>query len=387
LLIEQNGSLRNSLNNKTILLTGGGGGIGLETAKALSYMGANIILAEIDKNKLNNAKQVLRKLNFNTNIEYYKINLASEREINRMVNYILKKYVFIDVLLNNAAIAFVGNVENISLNSWEESYKVNFKAPLILTQKIVPLMKNKNVGIIVFISSSGSAPYLGAYEVFKTAQVELANTLYGEFENTNLSVFTISPGLVKTETAIRSIEIISNKMGIPVNEFYEMNKDHILTAEEAGLGFALSILKSIEYNGKEIGSIQVLNDFEFNKIKQEKYNKIIDDKTIEIIKIIIQKYNEQYLGWMKRNIFERQWVLRDFKKTTGMAADECQIKVNKFMEMIDGNTKLVLAKLRVYFERQYNLLQGFEKDPVKLKEHSNYLKEYINNLETVIKIL
>lgn len=387
MLIEQNGSLRNSLNNKTILLTGGGGGIGLETAKALSYMGANIILAEIDKNKLNNAKQVLRKLDFNTNIEYYKINLASEREINRMVDYILKKYVFIDVLLNNAAIAFVGNVENISLNSWEESYKVNFKAPLILTQKIVPLMKNKNVGIIVFISSSGSAPYLGAYEVFKTAQVELANTLYGEFENTNLSVFTISPGLVKTETAIRSIEIISNKMGIPVNEFYEMNKDHILTAEEAGLGFALSILKSIEYNGKEIGSIQVLNDFEFNKIKQEKYNKTIDDKTIEIIKIIIQKYNEQYLGWMKRNIFERQWVLRDFKKTTGMAADECQIKVNKFMEMIDGNTKLVLAKLRVYFERQYNLLQGFEKDPVKLKEHSNYLKEYINNLETVIKIL
>ena len=52
MLIEKDLSLKNRLKDKVILLTGAGGGIGLEAAKAFGYMGAKVIIAEIDKQKL-----------------------------------------------------------------------------------------------------------------------------------------------------------------------------------------------------------------------------------------------------------------------------------------------------------------------------------------------
>ncbi len=83
-----------------------------------------------------------------------------------------------------------------------------------------------------------------------------------ELENTNIYSYTISPGLVKTETAMKSIEVVAKSMNISLEEFYDMNKEHIISVEDAALGFALSVLNAKEYNGQEIGSIQVLNGLE-----------------------------------------------------------------------------------------------------------------------------
>lgn len=85
---------------------------------------------------------------------------------------------------------------------------------------------------------------MGAYETFKTAQVEFSNTLAIELENTNLHAFTIGPGLVKTKTAKNSIVLVATQLGLTLNEFYDMNENHILDVKEAGLGFALSTINA-----------------------------------------------------------------------------------------------------------------------------------------------
>jgi len=59
MLIEKNISFKNKLEGKVILLTGAGSGIGFETAKALVYMGAKVIVAEIDKRKILCAQSTL----------------------------------------------------------------------------------------------------------------------------------------------------------------------------------------------------------------------------------------------------------------------------------------------------------------------------------------
>jgi hypothetical protein len=56
-----------------------------------------------------------------------------------------------------------------------------------------------------------------------------------------------------------------------------------------------------------------------------------------------------------------------------------------YLEKMKMNIELFL-KIKNYFERQYKLLQGFEKNPEKLKIHSNYLEELINDIEMVIRI-
>lgn len=396
MLIEKNKSFKNNLEGKVILLTGAGGGIGFETAKALVYMGAKVIVAEIDKGKILCAQSALDSIFGKNSVEFYEIDLSDENQIYALVSHVKDKYGRIDVLFNNATIATMGTVEEVSIDVWDKSYAVNFKAPLLLTQLSLPLMKQKNSGTIVFVSSSGAAPFMGAYEVFKTAQVELSNTLYGELESTNIKVYTIGPGLVKTETAMKGIELVSSHMGITTEEFYEMNEGHILGVEEAGTGFAISVLMADRYNGQEIGAIQVLSDSGLLlKLDSSENTKSNDyQNIIPTVLNVVKVYKEQYYGWMKRNVFERQWVLRDFKKTVGYSADQF-LEIMQHIQYVVNNEKIQeistyssnFQKLMEYYKRQYTLLQGYEKNPEKLKEYSITLLHYIEDLKTICDIL
>lgn len=394
MFIEKASSLKNKLKNKVILLTGAGGGIGLETAKALVYMGAKVIIADVDKQKLTYADNILTNIFGESSAEFYKIDLSDENQIYNMISYIEEKYGCPDVIFNNATITYMGAVEEVPIASWDKSYAVNFKAPLLLAQLLLPSMKHKNSGTIVFVPSSGAAPFMGAYEVFKTAQVELCNTLSQELENTNIKVYSIGPGLVKTETAMNAIEIVSSRMGMTTEEFYQMNESHILGAQEAGAGFAVSILMADKYNGQEIGAIQVLLDAGLlsgpDKSKNEiKEHENIIPKVLEVIKV----FKEQYTGWMERNIFERQWILRDFKKTVGCSVDQFSEIMHRIEAIVLDNKiedinsySSDFEKLMKYYQHQYILLQSFERNSEKLKEHSEILQRYIDDLNTICNI-
>lgn len=392
MLIEKDKSLKDALKGKVILLTGSGGGIGFEAARAFVYMGARVIIAEVDEQKGVNAEQYLNSTFSGNLADFYKIDLLDEKQIMAMYDYINKVYGCPDVIFHNATIIAIGSVEEVSLQMWDKSYAVNFRAPLLLTQLFLPDMKKRNSGIIVFVPSSGAAPYMGAYEVFKTAQVELCNTLSVELEKTNVKTFSIAPGLVKTETAMNGIEIVSDKMGMTIEEFYAINENHILGVEEAGCGFALSILLADKYNGQEIGSIQALFNFGLleNQINQNDNKQTDYGKIIPLIQEVIKIYKEQYYGWLTRNIFEKQWILRDFKKTVGISADQFLNTMGNLENEFENENYQVLGtyandfeKLKQYYERQYKLLQGFEKSPAKLKEHSNTLNKWITDLSII----
>lgn len=382
----------NQLSGQTVLFTGGGGGIGFAAVKAFAGMGASVILAEIDQEKGKEAEALLKKNYPNNRIVFYAIDLADDTQIYAMYEWVNREFGLIDVLFHNACITPIGNVEEISIETWEKSYRVNFRAPLLLTQLFLPEMKRENRGTIVFVPSSGAAPYMGAYEVFKTAQVELCNTLAGELSATAIDTYAIGPGLVKTQTAMDSIEQVARRMGISTEEFYRMNESHLLSVEEAGWGFALSVLNAKKYNGQEIGSIQVLLDGGFWEKEQGKKNGQRDlTMLIPQVQKIITIYQEQYAGWKERNIFERQWVLRDFKKTVGMSAEQFSDDMYRLeAEIQQGDGRRIgeyqdhFSRLKVYFERQNQLLHGFEKNPEKLKELEKTIREWLNSLTDVL---
>lgn len=398
MLIEKSGLSRTTLDGKTVLITGAGGGIGYEAARALAWLGAKVIIAEIDSKKGKTAEREINEQTDSAQTEFYQIDLSDEQQIERLVEYTKEKCGFVDVVFNNATITALGAVEEVSLSSWDKSYAVNFRAPLLLTQKYLPEMKKHNKGTIVFVPSSGAAPYMGAYEVFKTAQVELCNTLAGELENTNIHVFSIGPGLVKTDTAKKGIQTVASLMGIPTDDFYAMNEAHMLSAEEAGTGFAISIVIAEKYNGQEIGSIQALLDAGIIKQKSAESKAVISEQDKTRLAALVSKtiiaYIEQYDGWLKRNVFERQWVLRDFKKTVGCSAEQFKGRIQRIESVISdesleelSNHKQDFEKLKAYYQRQYKLLQGFEKDPQKLKENSDIITGWIKDIEAICGLL
>ena len=400
MLIEKNKSLNNVLKDKMILLTGAGGGIGLETAKAFVYMGANVTIAEINREKGLKAEQYLND-NFSGNLaDFYEIDLADEEQVGAMAEYIVKKYGCPYAVFNNATITKMGAIDEVDISFWDKSYAVNLRAPLLLAQKFLPAMKELKCGVIVFVSSSGASPFMGAYEVFKTAQVELCNTLAMELENTNVRTFTIGPGLVKTETAMNAIKIVAASMGMSTDEFYAMNSQHILDVESAGVGFALSVLGAETYHGQEIGSIQVLMDYNLTKNEgnsEVKTTTTLNENTSEKMELyllkILETFEEQYGGWRAMNIFERQWVLRDFKKTMGLSAEQALDKlkvannnIHKGNFQLSFNEKVFLENLKEYWKHQLKLLQGYEKNKNKVNENTRIINGWILDIENVLKI-
>ena len=389
---------RDILSGKVALITGAGGGIGYEAARALAYFGATVIIAEIDEEKGAQAQKAINSELQAEHVTFFSIDLTDEKQIDDLYCFIMNNHGHLDILFNNATIAPIGAIDTTLILEWDKSYAVNLRAPVLLTQKFLPGMKEKNSGTIVFVPSSGAAPYMGPYEIFKTAQVELCNTLFGELEGTRIITYAIGPGLVKTETAQKGIETVSSLMGMTLPEFYEMNEKHMLSAEEAGVGFAVSAINAAQYNGQEIGSIQALSDAGIleNEAQPELPNRALKDiENISYhVKNIVRVYNEQYEGWQSRSLFERQWVLRDFKKTVGIAADSFQRIMSSVLDIVTKNQfektadfKPHFIKLREYYIHQYKLLQGYEKNPEMLKKNSQALMEWIDELQAVISDL
>lgn len=391
MLIERNASLKNILAGQTVLLTGAGGGIGFEAAKAFAWMGAKIIIAEIDAKKGLSAENFINEQSGHTLAEFYEIDLANEAAVNKLCDAVLNQYGCPDIVFNNATVTPMGAVDTVNIASWDRSYCVNFKAPLLLAQRFLPAMKQRNCGTIVFVSSSGASPYMGAYEVFKTAQVELSNTLAMELENTDIHTYTIGPGLVKTETAMNAIRVVAENMKMSTEEFYEMNRRHILDVESAGAGFALSVLNAETYHGQEIGSIQVLMDYSLisdDNLEEVKAQNAVGTKQKEAFAKIVKTFEEQYSGWRAMNLFERQWVFRDFKKSMGQSAEQALEALKMTGESIKNHDyqltsseKAFYEKLKNYWKHQLKLLQGYEKNKNKLEEHSCIINEWITDIE------
>jgi hypothetical protein len=102
---------------------------------------------------------------------------------------------------------------------------------------------------------------------------------------------------------------------------------------------------------------------------------------------------EQSEGWKARSLFERQWVIRDFKKTAGMPV-EAWLDALAGLEnnLLDQNPplpvpSLPLNKLAGYYAHLGDLARGYEKDPLKLEENLRHIQSWQADVEELEKLL
>jgi len=208
---------------------------------------------------------------------------------------------------------------------------------------------------------------MGAYEVYKTAQAEFCSTPCGEIENTGIHAYSIAPCLVKTETADEAIGKVAALMGIPKDSIYSSNAGNMLTSEEAGTAFALSALAAGNYHGLEIGAIQVLNDFgllERSSPGTGKGTVALCAESRQVLERILLTFREQHRGWKERNLFEREGLMRDFRKRTGCSTEQMEPSLAALHEkareeglMQVDVAKDLLGRLKACYGNQYRLLR------------------------------
>lgn len=393
MILEACNYSKSALLNKTVLITGGGGGIGFEASRAFAYMGATVIIADIDADKGQRAQEKINGEHHSGEVVFYPIDISDEEQIDELCTSVLEKYTHLDVLINNAAVVPMGAVEAVPIADWDLSYSVNLRAPVLFSQKFISSMR-KNGGIIVFVPSTPN-PHMSAYEIFKSTQVELCNTLSEENAGTGLITYSIVPGFVKTDTAIKAVETVAASMGITSDDFFASYEEHIVDVEVAGTGYALSVVNAKQYDGKEIISSQVLIDsgvIDREKEQSEVMPELVDyDKLSSLFASISKIFFEQSQSWKKKKLFQRQFILSDFKKHMGMPADSFNNQLKDLQKQIDNqkwgaflSSKKLFMRWQRYYEHQINLLQSYEKDIVQLNKDTEILKSWINILQELI---
>ena len=301
----------------------------------------------------------------------------------------------VDAVINNATIAVLGEVKDVPIEKWDESYRVNLRGPVLMARAFLPDMIARHHGIFACVSSTGTA-FLGGYESFKAAQVHLANTLDAELEGTGVIAYTIGPGLVPTQTASSAVEMLAPQLGMTVKEFYELNKNIVLTPEEAGAGFAISLVFAERFKGMEISSIQALKAADINYGSTEGDKLVVQFNTdkraqaVQMCEKVRLTLKEQSEGWKHRSIFERQWVIRDFRKTAGMSADEWLSALETLDKSLQGDGEIIipeLTKLAEYYNHLAEMAKGYEKDAAKLEANLKHVYGWRDEVTELVAIL
>ncbi len=379
---------RQSLANEIALVTGAGGGIGFEAARALIWLGARVIIAEINPRAGQDAQTRLIQEFGSGAAKFIRTDVGDERSVNRLAGQAAREFGQVDMVINNATIAPLGAIRDVPIKDWDASYRVNLRGPVLLARAFLPGMVARHSGVFVCVSSLGTA-FMGAYETFKAAQVHLANTINDELEGTGVVGFTIGPGFVPTQTAMSSIPKLATMMGKPADELREILKAHTLSVEAAGAGFAAAVALAERYRGQEISSVQALMDagIELAQEAQEARQAALTPEQLEQALVVCRQVRatlaEQAAGWKQRNLFEQQWLIRTFKQYARMPVEEWLKMLELLEHILEARDVAGLMTVRApfdglvgYYAHLHEMAKGYINDAAQREEQLRMVKSW-----------
>ena len=184
-----------NLSGKIAVVSGGSSGIGKAIAETLKKQGAEVFIIDLNENSSN------KKLGINTFIA----DITQANKLNIALSSIPSN---IDILINNAGIGFVGNIEQTEENDFERLYQVNVKGVFNCIKAILPRMK-KNGGVIVNMASIVSHVAVRdrlAYTMTKGAVLAMTHSLAKDYLADGIRCISVSPARVHTSFVDNYIE-------------------------------------------------------------------------------------------------------------------------------------------------------------------------------------
>jgi len=185
------------LDNKTAIITGGGSGIGKAIATVFAKQGATIHILDMDEQ---GAKNVVTEITGEGGkASFLKCDVSKQAEVKQIVDAIASGAT-IDILINNAGIAHIGNAETTAEADFDRLVNVNVKGVYNCLHSVIPHMK-QNGGSIVNMASIASLvgiPDRFAYSMTKGAVVGMTLSTAKDYLKYNIRCNCISPARVHT---------------------------------------------------------------------------------------------------------------------------------------------------------------------------------------------
>lgn len=186
-------------NNKTVIVTGGGNGIGRALVLALLKLNAKVIAVDINKAYLDETTLIANDSNLFT----YELNITDKQAVYAFKDAVIAQHQSIDAIINNAGIIqpFL-KVNDLPFDTIDKVMQVNLYGTLYMIKAFLPHLLTRNEAQIANISSMGGflpVPGQGLYGASKAAVKLLTEALYAELLDTNVKITIVFPGAVETE--------------------------------------------------------------------------------------------------------------------------------------------------------------------------------------------
>lgn len=192
--------MSNQLTGKVAIVTGASSGIGEAAAIALAAAGAKVAIAARRADRLDTLAQRIQAAGG----EALAIvaDVADEAQVQAMVQQTQARWGQVDILINNAGVMLLGNIDGANTEDWRRMMNINVLGLMYATHAVLPLMKAQGSGHIVNISSVAGRVAnagTGVYNASKWAVNAFSESLRKEVYTNHIRVTIIEPGLVDTE--------------------------------------------------------------------------------------------------------------------------------------------------------------------------------------------
>ncbi|MFA4935731.1 MAG: 3-oxoacyl-ACP reductase FabG [Candidatus Methanoperedens sp.] len=187
------------LENKVVIITGAGSGIGKETALLFAREGAKVVVADFNEK---GGEETIADIKKNGGEAFFaKLDVTNREQAKQMVKLTLEKYGKIDVLINNAGIVQDAFLSKMTEEQWDKVINVNLKGVFNCSQAVVEVMMNQGNGVIINTSSivglNGNVGQVN-YAATKAGLIGMTKTLAKELGKKGIRVNAVAPGFIAT---------------------------------------------------------------------------------------------------------------------------------------------------------------------------------------------
>ncbi len=200
-------------NNKVAIITGGATGIGKATSNTLAKEGCRIYVLDIKPIE-----------GSNNNLVFIECDVRNFEAVHKAVDSVFKREGKIDLLFANAGVHFVGDIENTTVEQFENVLSINVKGVFYTLKAVLPIMRKQKRGNIVIMGSDQSFIGKGKSSVYgltKGALGQLTKSTAIDYAEHNIRVNCICPGTIDTPLYHGAVDNFSKTFNVPKEKIYE----------------------------------------------------------------------------------------------------------------------------------------------------------------------